>query len=130
MHPLVEAGSEVEGPGGDAIPRPETIPDMVKSLGEVRRQLSDAEIDLTLHAARCLLQREISELEIRQAGSNAAIIEEYPDDKYSPSCLLLGYTQNGRPLHILVSLADTILVRVITVYEPDQADWVNYTTRR
>lgn len=83
-----------------------------------------------MHAARCLLQREISELEIRRAGSNAVIIEEYPDDKYSPSCLLLGYTQNGRPLHILVSLADTILVRVITVYEPDRADWINYTTRR
>lgn len=80
-----------------------------------------------MHAARCLLQREISELEIRRAGSNAVIIEEYPDDKYSPSCLLLGYTQNGRPLHILVSITDTILVRVITVYEPDRADWINYT---
>ena len=60
---------------------------MVKSLEEVRRQLSDAQFDLTLHAVRRLIQREISEPEVRQAGATAIVIEEYPDDKYSPSCL-------------------------------------------
>lgn len=103
---------------------------MVKSLNDVRWQLSSGEFDLTLHVVRRIAQREISELEIRQAGSDAAIIEEYPDDKYSPSCLLLGHTQNGRPLHIQVSLSETNLVKVITVYEPDPGYWINYTTRR
>ena len=92
--------------------------------------MSDAQFDLTLHVVRRLVQREISEPEIRQAGAIAVVIEEYPDDKYSPSCLMLGYTNAGRPLHIQVSLAQTSLVRVITVYEPDPADWTNYTTRR
>ena len=103
---------------------------MVKSLDNVRRQLANAEIDFTLHVARRLLQREISEMEIRQAGARAMVIEEYPDDKYSPSCLMLGFTDTGKPLHIQVSLADTSLVRVITVYEPDPADWIDYTARR
>ena len=103
---------------------------MVKSLDDVRRQLSNGEFDLTLHVTRRIVQREINELEIRQAGGEAFIIEEYPDDKYSPSCLMLGFSTNGRPLHILVSLADTALVRVITVYEPDPADWTDYATRR
>ena len=58
------------------------------------------------------------------------LIEEYGDDKYSPSCLLLGFTGDGRPLHILISLADTSLLRVITVYEPDHAEWIEHTTRR
>lgn len=58
------------------------------------------------------------------------VIEEYFDDKYSPSCLFLGFTGADRPLHILVSLADTDLLRVITVYEPDQAEWIDHTIRR
>ena len=103
---------------------------MVKSLDEVRRQLSDAHFDLTLHVVRRLVQRDISGQEIRQAGATAIIIEEYPDDKYSLSCLMLGFTNAGRPLHIHASLAGTSMVRIITVYEPDPADWTNYTTRR
>ena len=65
-----------------------------------------------------------------EVGATARIIEEYSDDKYSPSCLLLGFTGADRPLHILVSLADTDLVRVITVYEPDPEYWTDNTTRR
>ena len=103
---------------------------MVKSLDDARRQLSSAQFDLTLHVVRRLVQRDIAEYEIRQAGATATAIEEYVDDKYSPSCLLLGFTDDGRPLHILVSLEDTALLRVITVYEPDPADWIDHTTRR
>ena len=103
---------------------------MAKSLEDVRRQLSNGQFDLTLHVAGRLIQRLISLLEIREAGTTATIIEEYFDDKYSPSCLLLGFTGVDRPLHILVSLADTDLLRVITVYEPDPAEWIDYTTRR
>ena len=43
---------------------------------------------------------------------------------------MLGFTDADRPLHIQVSLAETSLVRVITVYEPHPDDWTNYTTRR
>ena len=103
---------------------------MAKSLSEARRQLSEAEFDLTLHAVRRLVQRNISELDIRQAGATAVAIQEYMDDKFSPSCLLLGFTDDGRPLHILVSLAETTLLRLVTVYEPDPVYWINHSTRR
>ena len=65
-----------------------------------------------------------------QAGLRSEIIEEYPDDKYSPSCLLLGFTQARRALHIQISLADTRLLKIITLYEPDEEEWVNYSERR
>ena len=103
---------------------------MPKTLNEIRKQISDGEFDLTRHVLRRLVQREISEQEIRQAGAGAIVIEEYPDDKYSPSCLLLGRTDEGKPLHMQVSLADTALVRVITVYDPDPSDWIDFMTRR
>ena len=103
---------------------------MPKSLDEVRSQLSDAQFDLTLHVLRRLVQREITEQDIRQVGAAGVLIEDYPDDKYSPSCLLLGFTDGGKPLHMHVSLSETSLVRVITVYEPNPSDWINFTTRR
>ena len=58
------------------------------------------------------------------------VIEDYPGDKYSPSCLLLGYTRTGRPLHIQVSLADGESVRIITLYEPSPTEWIDYSRRR
>ena len=102
----------------------------MKPLAQVQIQLSAGEFNFSRHALRRLVERNISELEITQAGLHSEIIEEYPDDKYSPSCLLLGFTQTGRPLHIQVSLADTIMVMIITLYEPNADEWINYSERR
>ena len=103
---------------------------MVKSLDEVRRQLFGDEVELTKHAEMNVVQRGISEREIREAGAGSVAIEEYPDDKFSPSCLTLGFTRDGRPLHILVSLSDGSPLKVITVYEPDPAEWIDHRIRR
>ncbi len=102
----------------------------MKTLVEIRLQLSLGQFDFSRHAFKRAVVRNISELEIRQAGDNATIIEDYPDDKYSPSCLLLGFTQDGRPLHLQVSYADTDLVRIVTLYEPDEDEWIDYSRRR
>jgi len=58
------------------------------------------------------------------------MIEDYPDDKYAPSCLLLGFSKARRPLHLQVSYADSELVKIITVYEPDPEEWYDYERRR
>ena len=102
----------------------------MKTLNQIQSQLSVGEFNFSLHALKRVVERNISEIEIKQVGMNANIIEEYPEDKYSPSCLLLGFTQAGRPLHIQVSLADTDLVKIITLYEPSAEEWINYTQRR
>ena len=59
--------------------------------------------------------------------SNEVVGVEYPDDKYGPSLLLLGITESGRPLHAQVSAADTPLVRIITLYEPNPDEWLYNT---
>ena len=102
----------------------------MKTLGEIRRQLASGEFEFSRHAFKRAVERNISELEIRQAGAKATIIEDYPDDKYSPSCLLLGFTETERPLHLQVSYAGTELVKIITLYEPDETEWYDYTHRR
>jgi hypothetical protein len=102
----------------------------MKTLDEIRRQLSLGQYEFSRHAFKRAVERNISELEIKQAGAKAEIIEDYPDDKYAPSALLLGFTQVGRPLHLQVSYIDSDLVKIITLYEPDEAEWYNYRQRR
>jgi len=58
------------------------------------------------------------------------IIEDYPDDKSSPSCLILGLTQGERPIHIHCSYPSRLVVIVITVYEPNSAEWIEFRVRR
>jgi len=78
-----------------------------------------------------ILERNISQREIQETGTNVIIIENYPDDKYSPSCLLLGFTKKKRPLHLQVSRMQSDKLRMITIYEPDKLEWLNdFTTRR
>lgn len=102
----------------------------MKTLEEIQRQLSLGEYEFSRHALKRVVERNISELEIKEVGRNAKIIEEYPDDKYTPSCLLLGFTNIERPIHIQVSLADTEFVKIITVYEPSEDEWIDYSKRR
>jgi len=102
----------------------------VKTLEQVRLELREGEFDFSQHAFRRAVERNISEQEIREAGANAIIVEEYPDDKYGPTWLVLGFTQDRRPLHIQLSVADLALIRIVTLYEPDSNEWVDYARRR
>ena len=102
----------------------------MKTIEQVRFQLHTGSFDFSRHALRRTVERNVSEQEIRQAGFRATIIENYPGVKYSPSCLLLGFTAAGRPLHIQVSLADTQMVRIVTLYEPNPNEWSDYSIRR
>jgi hypothetical protein len=63
----------------------------MKTLTEVQKQLSSGEFEFSRHAFKRAIERNISDQEIMEAGRKAEIIENYPADKYSPSCLLLGF---------------------------------------
>jgi len=102
----------------------------MKTLAQVQRELAAGQFEFSRHAFRRVVERNISEQEIRQAGAGAEVIEDYPDDKYSPSALLLGFTDAGRPLHFQVSLAQAELTKIITIYEPDPEEWTEFRKRR
>lgn len=102
----------------------------MRTLEEFRNHLSGGEFDFSRHVFRRAVERNISEAEIREAGIEVEIIEEYPDDKYAPSVLVLGFTRSGRPLHLQVSLFPSATVRIITLYEPDPDEWRECRQRR
>ena len=76
---------------------------------------------LTAHASQRAAARGILSDEIEAAIANGAVIEDYPNDKYGPSCLILGSTKVGRFLHVQVCYPPS--VKVITVYEPSLQEW-------
>jgi hypothetical protein len=75
-----------------------------------------------------MIQRSVTRADVEKVILSGEIIEEYPDDKYSASCLIYGKTEAGRDLHVQVTHAPTVVV--ITVYEPDPKEWVACRTRR
>ncbi|MCI0539980.1 MAG: DUF4258 domain-containing protein [Verrucomicrobiales bacterium] len=102
----------------------------MKSLSVVQQELAAGEFEFSRHAFRRVVERNISEQEIREAGAKAEVIEDYPEDKYSPSALLLGFTAGGRPLHFQVSFGNAPLAKIITIYEPDPNEWIDHRKRR
>ena len=102
----------------------------MKTLAQVQAQFLAGEVDYSNHAVTRAGERNISDAEIREAGAEVQQVEEYPEDKYGPSWLVLGFTGSGRPLHMQVSIVDSPLIRIITVYEPDPDEWLDYIQRR
>jgi hypothetical protein len=70
------------------------------------------------YALRRLLQRKIAIDEVRQAvfSLRASVLEREPNF-YGPTCLVAGWTERDRPLHILFGVGDDILW-IMTVYDP------------
>ncbi len=71
------------------------------------------------HTRGRMREREISTEDICAAIASGQIIEDYPN---SDACLVSGYTQAGRPLHIVCSTTGTLYL--ITVYEPEPPYWI------
>ncbi|MGB6066032.1 MAG: DUF4258 domain-containing protein [Desulfomonilaceae bacterium] len=86
--------------------------------------------EFSKHAVDQSIIRDISATEVEEAISGESeIIEDYPKDKYGPSCLILGYTKAGRPLHIQC-YPSRPLVKIITLYEPDPDLWIDFRIRK
>jgi hypothetical protein len=86
--------------------------------------------EFSKHAVDQTILREITTEEIRQVLADSEVLENYPSDKYGPSCLVLGFTQAGRPLHIHCTHPTREPMKIITVYEPDPLRWVDFRQRR
>ena len=96
----------------------------------IRDKIASGEFEFSQHALDQSIRRHISVQELREAFAVGEVIEDYPNDKYGPSCLILGFTAAGRPLHVQCSHASRPLIKVITLYEPDPTQWVDFKQRR
>ena len=74
---------------------------------------------------------ELSVAEIIHATVYGEIIEEYPDDFPLPSCLVLGYSRDGDPVHSVWAYdQQQEHGRLVTAYRPDPTRWIRWRLRR
>ena len=99
-------------------------------LEGIQSKIEQRDYYFTLHAGERLIERHISVREIEEAISSdsAEVIEDYPEDLRSPSCLILGITEAGRPLHIQCTCSPN--VAVVTAYEPKPEEWIEWRVRK
>jgi hypothetical protein len=97
-------------------------------IRSIQQQISGGQYHWRRHAIQRSIERGIAEQEVVEAILSGDIIEEYPEDKYGLSCLILGKTRTGRPLHVQCSLPPTVWI--ITLYEPDPQEWIDLRTRK
>jgi len=83
-----------------------------------------------VHAIQRMFRRRISKEDVCQVLATGEVIEEYPDDTPYPSRLVVGWC-GSRPIHVVVAdNAEAKETVVITVYEPDTAQWESGFRRR
>ncbi|MCX6029423.1 MAG: DUF4258 domain-containing protein [Chloroflexi bacterium] len=102
-----------------------------KILVEVRRAATKRILYLP-HALNQMNapERMISTAEVRTVILHGSVIEDYPEDVRGHSCLMLGYAENGRPVHVVCAPKPDYLA-VITAYVPSPRQWESdWRTRR
>jgi len=95
----------------------------------IKQQVEEGNYQLKLHALERASVRGIDPLEAKEALLSGEIIEDYPEDKRGHSCLIYGSSHGGKNLHLVCGRAcDTLWI--ITIYEPDPAEWIDFKKRR
>ena len=79
-------------------------------------------IEITLHAAKRLEQRQIKISDVMECIQNGEIIEQYPNDYPYPSCLILGRSKGEKRIHVVVG-SNGKTIWIVTAYEPDLEKW-------
>ena len=99
-------------------------------IEQIRQKITQDQFEFSEHAVDQSIIRHISVREFREAIENGEVIEDYPEDKRGPSCLIYGRTLADRPLHIHCSYPSRPVTKIITLYEPDPNLWIDFKIRR
>ncbi len=99
-------------------------------IDDIRKKIKIKQFEFSKHAVDQSIIRRIDMKELHDVIANGTIIEDYPEDKYGPSCLIMGMTSKKRPIHIQCSYPSRPILKIITLYEPDPILWIDFKKRR
>lgn len=108
-----------EGAGGTA---GEVIAQRIRSMAAAEQ------VRITQHAQQEMAEESVRLDEVLEALSSGHVVEDYPEHRRGPCCLVHGVTGTGRDLHVVCTSARPVLV-IITVYEPRPPRWVTPAQR-
>ncbi len=84
-------------------------------IEKIKNQVKTGDYRFTIHGFERCVERHISPKEVKYAILSGEVIEEYSQDKYGPSCLIYGTSEERKILHVQCSINP---VWIITAYDP------------
>ena len=97
--------------------------DLKTVLKRIRVQVDKESIRITQHAQQEMVEEDIRFDEVLEAMATGQILENYPEHRRGACCLLNGFTQDGRALHLVCTTTRPVLI-IITVYKPKPPKWI------
>ena len=92
--------------------------------------IRNSRVRITDHADDEAVDDELTFDEIYFSVMHGEIIEDYPNDKPYPSCLVMGKNFSGEPIHSVWAYnSGNGWAVLITVYRPDPALWIDWKLR-
>jgi len=101
------------------------------TIVDVVKQAAEKKLLFLPHAIRQMSrpERMITPQEVEKVVMTGELVEDYPHDSRGHSCLLLGFGETNREIHVVCS-PKTEYLAVITAYLPDTEQWSSDYRRR
>ena len=100
-------------------------------ITDIIESVRNNKIRITDHADEEIHNDYLSFEEVFISAINGEIIENYPDDKPYPSCLIYGKNFKNEPIHSVWAYNKEAKASVlITAYRPDPDKWVKWKRRK
>lgn len=96
---------------------------------KIRQLIRDEKYLIKSHARKRMAERGIRECEALQVLLKGSIVEETPDAKPFPKCLMMHFIRKDEPLYVSCA-TDGEIVYIITVHWYDTGRWIDPWTRR
>lgn len=98
---------------------------------DLRKTVLSQRFDVTDHADEEAAADHLTLQEVTHSVGAGRIIEDYPEDRPYPSCLVFGQTEQGEPVHSVWGFDENLeWAYLVTVYRPDPQRWIDWTKRR
>jgi len=104
---------------------------VIMEIIDIIEAINAHRIRITDHADEEAESDQLTFDEIYFTVANGEVIEDYPDDRPYPSCLIYGNTFGGDPVHSVWAFNNENKWAVlITAYRPDPNRWIDFRNRR
>jgi hypothetical protein len=98
------------------------------SIDFICQEIEKQVYEISLHADDERIAEGLTVYQIEYAILNSKILERYPDDPRGESCLLLGYTPEGIPIHVVCGRKVSGHLILVTIYVPTMPKWKDPST--
>ena len=83
----------------------------------IQKKIRDDDYFFSLHGDQERQNDNLAIMEVEEVLLNGRILEQYNNTGRGESCLVVGFTQKGKPIHVVCGKKEDVLA-IITIYIP------------